>query len=130
MRGLQRDTNSMEQNLGWFGRAAITETLCDFAAKEKIEMVLTDQHPQVMKVQLRDSGRGMSYKVQIRCRRMGQDNGKDQLVKIANYIEQIRDHIRTTARKPTEEEIQRLMSLLSKRQNNSGVPQNKWVLQS
>ncbi|HXM92818.1 MAG TPA: toll/interleukin-1 receptor domain-containing protein [Candidatus Dormibacteraeota bacterium] len=104
-----------EQNLDWFGRAAITEALCDFATKEKIEMLLTDQHPQLMKVEIRDSGRGMSYRVQIRCRRMGQDNGRDQLVKIANYIEQIRNHIRTTARKPTEEEIERLMSHLSKR---------------
>jgi hypothetical protein len=104
-----------EQNLDWFGRAAITETLCEFATKEKIEMLLTDQHPQLIKVQLRDSGRGVSYRVQIRCRRLGQDNGKDQLVKIANYFEQIRDHIRTTARKPTEEEIERLMSILSQR---------------
>lgn len=104
-----------EQALDWFGRAAITESLCQFAAKEKIEMLLTDQHPQIMRVLIRDSKRDISYRVQIRCRRMGQDNGKDQLVKVANYFEQIRDHIRTTARKPTDEEIARLMSLLSKR---------------
>ncbi len=104
-----------EQVFDWFGRAAITESLCEFAAKEKIEMLLTDQHPQIMRVLIRDSERDMSYRVQIRCRRMGQDNGKDQLVKVANYFEQIRDHIRATARKPTEEEMARLMSLLSKR---------------
>jgi hypothetical protein len=82
---------------------------------KKIEMVLTDQHPQIMKVQLADPERGVAYKVQIRCRRMGEDNGKDQLVRIANYMEMIRDHIRTTARKPTLEELERIRSLLWKR---------------
>ena len=43
-----------ELGLGWFGRADITEALCEFATKERIEMTLTDQHPQIMKVQLRD----------------------------------------------------------------------------
>ena len=46
---------------------------------------------------------------------MGQDNGKDQLVKIANYFEYIRDHIRATARKLTPQEIDRMMLLLSTR---------------
>ena len=44
---------------------------------------------------------------------MGQDNGKDQLVKIANYFEEIRDHIRKTARKPTEQELARIGQLLA-----------------
>ncbi len=114
-RGTKRYEQYEEQNLGWFGRSAITEFLCEFATTKKIEMVLTDQHPQIMKVQLADPERNVAYKVQIRCRRMGEDNGKDQLVRIANYIEMIRDHIRTTARKPTQQEIERLMSLLSKR---------------
>ena len=114
-RGTKRYEQYEEQNLGWFGRSAITEFLCEFATTKKIEMVLTDQHPQIMKVQLADPERNVAYKVQIRCRRMGEDNGKDQLVRIANYMEMIRDHIRTTARKPTQQEIERLMSLLSKR---------------
>ena len=104
-----------EQGLDWFGRSAITELLCDFAAREKIEMVLTDQHPQIRKVQLADPKRNVAYRVQIRCRRMGEDNGKDQLVRISNYIEMIRDHIRRTARRVTEQELERLVSILAKR---------------
>ena len=104
-----------EQGLGWFGRSAITECLCEFAAKEKIEMVLTDQHPQIRKVQLADPKRNLAYRVLIRCRRMGEDNGKDQLVRISNYIEMIRDHIRKTARKVTGQELERLVSILAKR---------------
>ena len=99
--------------MGWLGRAAITEFLYDFAAREKVEMILRDQHPQIMKVQLGDPKRNVAYKVQIRCRRMGEDNGKDQLVHITNYIEKIHDHIRATARKPTEREIERMKVLIS-----------------
>ena len=103
-----------EQGLGWLGRAYITEAVCEFATTNKIEMVLTDQHPQIMKVQLDDPKRNMAYRAQIRCRRMGEDNGKDQLVRIANYLEKIRDHIRATARKPTQQEVERMMFLISK----------------
>jgi hypothetical protein len=104
-----------EQSLDWFGRLTITEAVCEFAMTEKIEVVLVDQHPQIMKVLVTDPKRDMAYRVQIRCRRMGEDNGKDQLVRIANYFERIRNHIRTTARKPTQQEIQRMMMLLSNR---------------
>ena len=76
-------------------------------------MVLRDQHPQITKAQLGDPGRNISYRVQIRCRRMGEDNGKDQLVHISNYIEKMRDHIRATARKPTQQELERLKILTS-----------------
>jgi TIR domain-containing protein len=102
------------QDLDWFGRGAITEIVCEYATTKKIEMVLTDQHPQIMRVQIVDPKRNVAYKVQIRCRRMGEDNGKDQLVRVANYFEQIRDHIRTTARKLTAEEFERLKSLIPK----------------
>jgi len=44
---------------------------------------------------------------------MGEDNGKDQLVHISNYIEKMRDHIRATARKPTQQELERLKILTS-----------------
>src|ERR1700752_4053934 len=102
-----------ELDLVWLGRAAIAEVLCEYATAKKIDMVLRDQHPQIMKTHLGDPGRNISYSVQIRCRRMGEDNGKDQLVHISNYIEKMRDHIRATARKPTQQEFERMKSLLS-----------------
>jgi TIR domain-containing protein len=103
-----------EQGLDWLGRAVITEAVYEFAMAKNIDMVLTDQHPQIMKVELGDRQRNRAYRVQIRCRRMGEDNGKDQLVHIANYIKKIRDHIRATARKPTHQEVERIMLLISK----------------
>jgi hypothetical protein len=102
-----------EQDLGWLGRAAITEAVCEFATREKIEIVLRDQHPQIMRAQVGDPKRNIIYSVQIRCRRMGEDNGKDQLVRVANYFEKVREHIRTTSRVPTHQELERMKNLIS-----------------
>jgi hypothetical protein len=104
-----------EQGLGWFGRSAITEAVCEAATRDRIEMLLKDQHPQIMEVHVADPKANLAYRVQIRCRRMGEDNGKDQLVRVANYIEMIRDHIRATVRKATPQEMERVMLILSKR---------------
>ena len=97
-----------EIGVGWFERAAITETFCEFAARNKIEMLLSDQHPQIRKMVMSDPKRNLGYRIQIRCRRMGEDNGKDQLVHISNYFEMIRDHIRATGRKLTQREIKQI----------------------
>lgn len=101
-----------EQGLDWMGRALAMEHIFEFAQKNGIELILTDQHPQVMKVQMGDSKRKMAYRVHIRCRRMGEDNGKDQLVRVGNYVEMMREHIRKTARPPTDDEVRRMMLLL------------------
>lgn len=103
-----------KQGLDWLGRAAILEFLWEYATTKKFDVLLTDQHPQIIKVQLGDPKRNMTYNVQIRCRRMGEDNGKDQLVHISNYIEKMHDHIRATARMPTPEELKRMAILISK----------------
>jgi hypothetical protein len=90
-----------KQNLGWVGRSTITEALADFAAKQNIQMILRDQHPQVAKYQLADPALKAAYDIVIRCRRMGEDNGKDQLVNVTNYLRMIGEHVRKTARKAT-----------------------------
>jgi TIR domain len=102
-----------KQGLDWLGRAAIAEVLWEYARTKKFDMLLRDQHPQIIKVQLGDSKRNITYSVQIRCRRMGEDNGKDQLVHISNYIEKMRDQVRATARTPTQQELERMKTLIS-----------------
>lgn len=100
------------RGLDWFGRGVITETLHEFAEQNGIEMTLTDQHPQIRRVVIHDPKRGRGYRVQIRCRRMGEDNGKDQLVRVTNYIEQIRNQIRARARKPAGQEREQILAIL------------------
>lgn len=102
-----------KQHLGWVGRLIITEALAELAAKEKIQLILKDQFPQEAKYRLVDLALKQVYDIVIRCRRLGEDNGKDQLVNIANYIQQIREYVRKTARKMTVEETDRIKSIPS-----------------
>jgi hypothetical protein len=104
-----------KENLGWVGRASITEALADFAAKQKIKMILKDQHPEVARYQLADPAVKAAYDITIRCRRMGEDNGKDQLVNITNYIQKIAEHVRKTSRKMTPAELERTLNILADR---------------
>jgi hypothetical protein len=46
---------------------------------------------------------------------MGEDNGKDQLLHVTNYLHQIRDYVRQRIRKTTPEETARLMKIVSSR---------------
>jgi hypothetical protein len=100
------------ENLGWVGRSTITEALADFAAKQEIKMILKDQHPEVTKYQLVDPAVKAAYDILIRCRRMGEDNGKDQLVNITGYLRKIAEHVRRTARKATPDELERILKIL------------------
>ena len=86
-------------NLGWLGRLVIAETLALLSEDEPIQVILKDSHPKPRRVELRDSGSRRAYLISIRCRRLGEDNGKDQLVTVSNYFRQIADYVRSISRK-------------------------------
>ncbi len=98
-------------DLEWMGRLAITEGLADIAASADIRILLQDQHPQVDKRRWNDARTNLEYRVVITCRRLGEDNGKDQLINVGNYLRQIRDYVGQRARKPTPEEDERLRKI-------------------
>jgi TIR domain len=103
------------EGLDWVGRMIITEAIADLAAKEEINMLLRDQHPSVEKYRLRDNRSEASYDIIVRCRRMGEDNGKDQLVRVTNYLHRIVEYVRQTARKLSPEETARVIKIASSR---------------
>jgi len=98
--------------LDWMGRRVITEALADLADAQDIRLLLENQFPKIQEARLVDPRREAEYSVIIRCRRLGEDNGKDQLVNISNYLRGIRDFMRHISRKPTKEEFDRLTMLL------------------
>ena len=102
------------QDLDWLGRMTVTEALVDLADAHDFRIILEDQFPKVSEARLADSRRNATYDITIRCRRMGEDNGKDQLVNVANYLRQIRDYTRKIARRPTPDELARLKDLVSR----------------
>ena len=83
-----------------------------FANAKDIRLILEDQFPKIQEASLVDPRLNAVYNVTIRCRRLGEDNGKDQLVNISNYLRGICDFMRNAARKPTQEELARLTKLV------------------
>lgn len=102
-----------EADLGWLGRLMVAEALSDIAAEHHIKLRLDDQNPVFANYGIRDEKIDAEYRVQIRCQRLGEDNGRDQLVNVSNYLWQIRDQVRKLARKPTADEMIALERILS-----------------
>ena len=93
----------------------ITEKLVELAAKNSIQVRIEDARPQILKLALQDSRSDMVYNVIIRCRRMGEDNGKDQLVIVSNYLRQIGEYVRKVSRQATPKEMTELTQILANR---------------
>ena len=102
----------VDAGLDWLGRRVVTEALADLADAKDIRLLLENQFPAIQEACLVDPHRGAEYNVVIRCRRLGEDNGKDQLVNISNYLRGIRDFMTHVSRKATKEEVARLKVLL------------------
>jgi hypothetical protein len=94
----------VDAGLGWMGQLVITEALVDIANAKTLGMILNNPKPRVLNSGLRDPKRNAEYRASIRCRRLGEDNGKDQFINVSNYLIGIRDWMRYVSRKPTQEE--------------------------
>ena len=93
-----------DAGLGWMGHLLITEALVDIAEADTLGVILDSPKAQVLNRGLRDEKRNAEYRVTIRCRRLGEDNGKDQFINVSNYLIGIRDWMRHVSRKPTTKE--------------------------
>jgi hypothetical protein len=100
--------------LGWIGRATISEVLFDVGDKENYHMILDSQFPQEFKSKISDPKTKSEYEVIVESRKMGQDNGKDQLINVSDHLIGIREYIRSVSRQATREESQRLIEVLAK----------------
>lgn len=90
--------------LDWIARLLMTNMLVEMMRKENIQVYIEDARPQFTKYVLRDSGSEREYDVLIRCRRMGMDNGKVQLVTVSDYLHQMGEYVRNISRRRTPEE--------------------------
>lgn len=102
-----------QADLDWIGRAMIAEALFDLGEREDIRMLLDSQFPQEREASIEDPKTGSEYKVRIESRKMGQDNGKDQLLNISDYLKGIREYVRAVSRKPTPGELRRIREIVA-----------------
>ena len=108
----------VDAGLDWLGRMVVTEALADLAdarVEDDLRVILDDQYPKVIESRLQDKKTAAAYDITIKCRRLGEDNGKDQLINVSAYLRQIRDYGRQAARKPTKDELHRLNVLVASR---------------
>ncbi len=72
-----------KQGLDWIGRMIITDSLALLSNNQDLHVRFEDARPKIVKFALQDSHSDLAYYIVIRCRRMGEDNGKDQLVRVS-----------------------------------------------
>jgi hypothetical protein len=99
--------------LEWMFRAVLAEGLFDFGSHDNYRLILEDQFPRTLTRTVVDKKTGGGH-LSIVCRRLGEDNGKDQLVNISNYLKGIREFVRSVSRKLTPEETLRLATILNR----------------
>lgn len=101
------------EGLDWIGRAVIAEALFDFGEKDDFRVILDNQFPQKVEATIPDPKTGSAYEVLCESRKMGQDNGKDQLLNISDYLKQIREYMRSVSRQPTPEEMEKIHKIMA-----------------
>lgn len=99
--------------LDWIGRAVIAEALFDFGERDDYRVILDSQFPRELKATIADPKTGSAYNVICESRKMGQDNGKNQLINISDYLKGIRGYVRSVSRKPTPEEVMKIHEIVA-----------------
>lgn len=111
----KRYENYVAAGLDWVGRLIVTEALAEIAKAKNMHLILENQFPHTFETTLKDSKSTATYDVTVKCRRMGEDTGKDQIINISTYLLQIRDYGRKLARKLTPDEHQRVTQMLAQK---------------
>jgi hypothetical protein len=109
-----RQKQFQDSGLDWLGRMIVSEALFDFGEQDDFRVILDSSFPQTFKAKIGDQKLGAEYSVIATCRYLGEDNGKDKLINISDYLKNIREYLRASSRKPNQEEHQKLMQIISK----------------
>ena len=102
-----------EAGLDWIGRNVIAEMLFDIGKKQDIRFILDSQLPQKKGITNIDPKTNAGYEVHISSRKMGEDNGKDQLIDISDNLMKVREYMRATSRMPTREESDKMIKIMA-----------------
>lgn len=94
-----------DANLGWMGHAVLAEHLFEFGSQNDMRVWLDSTLPQENKGTIYDEKRNARLDIETSVRKLGLDNGKDQLVDLSGYLVQIRDYIRSTNQSPGNEHM-------------------------
>jgi hypothetical protein len=99
--------------LDWIGKAVIAEALFEFGLKDDFRVILDNTLPQKLEATIADPKNGSKYEVVCESRKMGQDNGKDQLLNISDYLKQIKEYMLSVSRNPTPQESLKIQKIVA-----------------
>lgn len=105
----RRQVEYEQEGVGWIGRTTNTFVLLDFAERSSEELFITldNVKPKLERIEFRDDAMGVGIKVAVKARKMGNDNGKIQLINITDYFRHINQYLLQSQRRPTEKETEK-----------------------
>lgn len=104
-----------EAGIGWIGRTTNSFILLDYAerANEELFLILDSVTPQTKGFNFRDGKSSAEIDVLVKSRKMGNDNGKDQLINITDYFRAINEYVLESQRQPTAAELEAVNKIRS-----------------
>ena len=98
--------------LDWWGRFMITEILLkNVPNKDDYYILIEDQMPVIQNITIHDQGSNSEYHLQINCRRLGEDTGKDTIMDVGRYLDDIRKYLKEITKTPTKEEKSKIQTI-------------------
>lgn len=95
--------------LGDLGRLVIVEMVVEALEGREFTVILEDNFPRRKEFEFFDPQRGLGGAVMLESRRLGDDTGRDVLMHGADEIRRIAAMVRSRVKKPSNEELERLM---------------------
>lgn len=102
-----------EINLDWIGRLVLLESIPSLAKTKDIRVLLKSEKPESINLRLEDKKLGSISFLEIKCRRLGEDPGNDQLVDIGATLLKIHEIIKASSRQPTKDELLKMSKIMS-----------------
>jgi TIR domain len=102
----KRYRNHVKAGFDWVWRQSLAEMLFEFTACGDFRILLSDQFPKSINGEINDPETGAKNIINVDCRKLGNDNGRDQIVDVGTYLKDIRDYTLDLSRTLTPEELE------------------------
>lgn len=100
-----------EAGLEYVGRQILLEALKGSKGFQDYQVLITDNLPQVGEMAAYDPTTGAGLKVEISCRRLGEDTGRNIVLHLGKQASGIIDHIGRNMRSLTAEERDKVQKI-------------------
>jgi hypothetical protein len=97
-----------------FGRQVLLETLRGSEEFASCQILITDDSTQTLELELHDPRTGVGLHVELACRRLGEDTGRDILVNVGTQVSGIIEQIHRTLKPLSADESKKILEILAR----------------